>query len=145
MTDLTLQAAQTIISEGLKHGRSAKMKPLGIVVLDARGAMKAYAAEDKTSLKRFEIAHGKAHACLAIGQGSRNLNKMVVERPHFGAALAHVVGGTFIPVPGGALIRDGAGDIIGAVGVSGDTSDNDEACAIAGIKAAGFTADVGTG
>ena len=145
MTDLTLEAAQTIIREGLKHGRDGKMKPLGIVVLDARGALKAYAAEDKSSLRRFDIAHGKAYGCLAVGQGSRNLNKMVTERPQFGAALAHVVGGTFIPVPGGALIRDGAGDVIGAVGVSGDTSDNDEACAVAGIKAAGLTADVGTG
>ena len=105
MTDLTLEAAQTIIAAGLKHARSASMKPLGMVVLDARGALKAYAAEDKTSLKRYEIAHGKAYGCLAVGQGSRNLNKMVTERPHFGAALAHVVGGTFIPVPGGALIR----------------------------------------
>lgn len=145
MTDLTLEAAQTIIAAGLKHARSANMKPLGVVVLDARGALKAYAAEDKTSLKRYEIAHGKAYGCLAVGQGSRNLNKMVMERPHFGAALAHVVGGTFIPVPGGALIRGAAGDIIGAVGVSGDTSDNDEAAGVAGIKAAGFTADVGTG
>jgi uncharacterized protein GlcG (DUF336 family) len=145
MTDLTLQAAQTIITAALKHARDANMKPLGVCVLDARGAMKAYAAEDKTSLKRFEIAHGKAFACLAVGQGSRNLNKIVTDRPHFGAALAHVVGGTFIPVPGGALIRNAAGDVIGAVGVSGDTSDNDEAAGVAGIKAAGLTADVGTG
>jgi len=145
MTDLTLEAAQTIVAAGLKHGRAAAMKPLGIAVLDARGALKAYAAEDKTSLRRYDIAHGKAYGCLAVGQGSRNINKMVVDRPHFGAALAHVVGGTFIPVPGGALIRDAAGDVIGAVGVSGDTSDNDEACAVAGIKAAGLTADVGTG
>lgn len=145
MTDLKLETAQTIIREGLKHGRDGKMKPLGIVVLDARGALKAYAAEDKSSLRRFDIAHGKAYGCLAVGQGSRNLNRMVTERPHFGAALAHVVGGTFIPVPGGALIRDGAGDVIGAVGVSGDSSDNDELCAVAGIKAAGLTADVGTG
>lgn len=145
MTDLTLETAQTIIREGLKHGRDGKMKPLGIVVLDARGALKAYAAEDKSSLRRFDIAHGKAYGCLAVGQGSRNLNRMVTERPHFGAALAHVVGGTFIPVPGGALIRDSAGDVIGAVGVSGDSSDNDELCAVAGIKAAGLTADVGTG
>jgi len=145
MTDLTLDAAQTIISEALKHARSANMKPLGVVVLDARGALKAYAAEDKTSLKRFEVAHGKAYGCLAMGQGSRSLNKAAVERPHFAAALAHVIGGTYIPVPGGALIRDTAGDVIGAVGVSGDTSDNDELCALAGIKAAGFAADVGAG
>lgn len=145
MTDLMLEAAQTIISAGLQHARSAGMKPLGVVVLDARGALKAYAAEDKTSLKRFEVAHGKAYGCLAMGQGSRNLNKIVMERPHFGAALAHVVGGTFIPVPGGALIRNAAGDVIGAVGVSGDTSDNDEIVAVAGIKAAGFVPDVGAG
>jgi uncharacterized protein GlcG (DUF336 family) len=145
MTSLTLDAAQTIVTAALKHARGANMKPLGVCVLDARGAMKAYAAEDKTSLKRFEIAHGKAFACLSLGQGSRNVNKIVTERPHFGAALAHVVGGTFIPVPGGALIRDAAGDVIGAVGVSGDTSDNDEAAGVAGVKAAGLTADVGTG
>jgi uncharacterized protein GlcG (DUF336 family) len=145
MTGLTLDAAQMIVTAALKHARGANMKPLGVCVLDARGAMKAYAAEDKTSLKRFEIAHGKAFACLSLGQGSRNINKIVTERPHFGTALAHVVGGTFIPVPGGALIRDSAGDVIGAVGVSGDTSDNDEAAGVAGIKAAGLTADVGAG
>jgi uncharacterized protein GlcG (DUF336 family) len=143
MTDLTLEVAQTIVAAGLKHGRDGKMKPLGIVVLDARGAMKAYAAEDKSSLKRFEIAHGKAYACLALGHGSRTINKMAVERPHFGAAMGHVVGGTFVPVPGGALIRNASDDIIGAVGVSGDTSDSDEACAVAGIKAAGLMADIG--
>jgi uncharacterized protein GlcG (DUF336 family) len=145
MTDLTLEAAQTIVSAALRHAREAKMKPLGVCVLDARGALKTYAAEDKTSLKRYEIAHGKAFACLSVGQGSRNLNKIVMDRPHFGAALAHVVGGAFIPVPGGALIRNSAGDVIGAVGVSGDTSDNDELAGVAGIKAAGLTADVGTG
>ena len=145
MSNLTLEAAQTIVTAALKHAREAKMKPLGVCVLDARGALKAYAAEDKTSLKRYEIAHGKAFACLSVGQGSRNLNKIVMDRPHFGAALAHVVGGAFIPVPGGALIRNSAGDVIGAVGVSGDTSDNDELAGVAGIKAAGLTADVGTG
>jgi uncharacterized protein GlcG (DUF336 family) len=145
MSNLTLEAAQTIVSAALKHARGAKMKPLGVCVLDARGALKAYGAEDGTSLKRFEIANGKAFGCLAVGQGSRNLNKIVTERPHFGSALAHVVGGTFIPVPGGALIRNTAGDVIGAVGVSGDTSDNDEAAGVAGVKAAGLAADVGTG
>lgn len=145
MTDLTLEAAQTIVAAGLKHARDAGMKPLGIAVLDARGALKAYAAEDKSSLRRFDIAHGKAYGCLAVGQGSRTINKMVLDRPHFGAALAHVVGGTFIPVPGGALVRNAAGDVVGAVGVSGDTSDNDEICAVAGIAAAGFTADTGAG
>ena len=145
MTDLTLEAAQTIVAAGLKHARSANFKPLGIAVLDARGALKAYAAEDKSSLKRFEIAHGKAYGCLAMGIGGRAVDARVRERLHFGAALAHVIGGAFIPVPGGALIRDASGDIVGAVGVSGDTSDNDELAGVAGIKAAGLTADVGAG
>lgn len=143
MNVLSLEAAQTIIAAGLKHARAANFSPLGIVVLDARGAMKGYAAEDKSSLKRFEIAHGKAYGCLAMGIGGRAVDARVRERPHFGAALAHVVGGDFIPVPGGVLIRNAEGDIIGAVGVSGDTSENDEAAAVAGIKAAGLAADTG--
>lgn len=143
MTDLSLETAQSIISAGLKYARDAKLKPLGIAVLDARGALKAYAAEDKSSLKRFEIAHGKAYGCLAMGIGGRAVDARVRERPHFGAALAHVVGGDFVPVPGGVLILDGSGDVIGAVGVSGDTSDNDEAAGVAGIKAAGLSADTG--
>lgn len=144
MTDLNLDAAQTIIAAALKHGRGANMRPLGVAVLDARGALKAYAAEDKTSLKRFEIAHGKALSCLAVGQGSRNLIKLAADRPQFAASLPQALG-AFIPVAGGALIRNAAGDVIGAIGVSGDTSDNDEAAAVAGVKAAGLTADVGTG
>ena len=111
MSELTLEKAQTIVSAGLKFARDSKFKPLGVVVLDARGAMVACAIEDNSSLRRFEIAH--------------------------------VFGGDFIPVPGGVLIRNAGGAIIGAVGVSGDTSENDEAAGIAGIKAAGFAADAG--
>lgn len=143
MPELTLEKAQTIIGAGLKHARDANLKPLGIAVLDARGALIAYAVEDNSSLRRFEIAHGKAHGCLAMGIGGRAVDARVRERPHFGAALSHVFGGDFIPVPGGVLIKNAAGAIIGAVGVSGDTSDNDEAAGIAGIRAAGFTADAG--
>lgn len=143
MPELTLEKAQTIISAGLKHARDANFKPMGIVVLDARGAMVACAIEDNSSLRRFEIAHGKAHGCLAMGIGGRAVDARVRERPHFGAALAHVFGGDFIPVPGGVLIKNVGGATIGAVGVSGDTSDNDEAAAVAGIKVAGFAADAG--
>lgn len=143
MSDLSLEAAQTIIAAGLKYAREAKLKPLGIAVLDARGALKAYAAEDKSSLRRFEIARGKAHGCLGMGIGGRAVDARVRERPHFGAALAHVFGGDFIPVPGGMLILNGGGDIVGAVGVSGDTSENDEAAGVAGVKAAGLNADTG--
>jgi uncharacterized protein GlcG (DUF336 family) len=112
-------------------------------VLDARGALKAFAAEDGTSLKRAEIANGKAHGTLAMGLGSRTLGKMAAERPHFVAAVTHAVGGMLVPVPGGVIVRDGTGDVVGAVGISGDTSDNDEAAAVAGIQAAGLKADPG--
>jgi uncharacterized protein GlcG (DUF336 family) len=143
MSEVTLEKAQAIISAGLKHARGAKFSPLGIAVLDARGALVAFAVEDNSSLRRFEIAHGKAHGCLAMGIGGRSVDARVRERPHFGAALAHVFNGDFIPVPGGVLIKNASGAIIGAVGVSGDSSDNDEAAGIAGIQAAGFTADAG--
>ena len=119
-----------------------KMHGLGndFVVLDARGVLKAYAAEDGTSLRRSDIAIGKAHGALAMGVGSRTLGKRAEERPHFVAAVTHAVGGSLIPVAGGVLIK-GEGGFIGAVGVTGDTSDNDEAAALAGIAAAGLTAD----
>jgi uncharacterized protein GlcG (DUF336 family) len=112
--------------------------------LDARGALKAFGAEDNTSLKRGEIAYGKAHGALALGLPSRTINKMALERPHFMASLSHVVGGSLIPVPGGVLIKHQAGKLLGAVGVSGDTSDNDEAAALAGIKAAKLVGDPGS-
>jgi len=143
MTDLVLNHAQTILNAALAHARDSKLKPLAVAVLDARGALKAYAADDGTSLKRAEIATGKAMAALAMGVGTRAINKLAQERPHFVAAVSHSVGGPFIPVQGGVLIKDADGVIIGVVGVSGDSSDNDEAAAVAGIKAAGWTADPG--
>jgi uncharacterized protein GlcG (DUF336 family) len=143
MPDLTLAAAQQIISAALAHGRAKNMRPLGVAVLDARGALKAYAAEDRTSLRRFDIARGKAYGALALGVGSRTIGKMAVERPHFVAAVTHAVGGTLVPVAGGVLIKAQDGAVLGAVGVTGDSSDNDEAAAMAGIAAAGFVGDPG--
>jgi uncharacterized protein GlcG (DUF336 family) len=145
MSDLTLAAAQQIVSTALAHGRAKNMKPLAVAVLDARGALKAYAAEDKTSLHRFEVARGKAYGAIAMGIGSRTLGKMAVERPHFVAAVGNAIGGTLVPVPGGVLIKAAQGELVGAVGISGDTSDNDEAAAIAGIEAADFKGDPGAG
>jgi len=139
---MKLELAQKIIAGALAHGRAQKFKPLAVAVLDARGAVKAFAAEDDTSLKRFEIASGKAHGAIAMGLGSRTIGKMAAERPHFVAAVTHAVG-ALIPVPGGVLVRDGSGTLLGAVGVSGDTSDNDEIAAVAGIQAAGCKADPG--
>ncbi len=122
---------------------NAGFDPLAVLVLDARGVPKAFAAEDGTSLRRFEIAQGKAHGALAFGLGSRELARRAAERPQFMAAVTHAVGGFLVPVPGGVLIRDAGKRILGVVGVSGDTSDNDEAAALAGVAAAGLTGDAG--
>lgn len=140
---LSLVQAQTILSTALAHATEGKFKPLAIAVIDARGAQKAFAAQDGTSLKRGEIALGKAHGAVALGLGSRALHKMAQERPYFIEAATHAVGGLLVPVPGGVLIRSPEGELLGAVGISGDTSDNDEAAATAGIAAAGLRADTG--
>ncbi len=140
---LTLSKAQTIVQSALAHARDAGFRPLSVVVLDARGAVIAAASEDGTSLRRFEVAKGKADGALAFNLGSRALGVMAVDRPHFFAGAAHAVGGGLVPVAGGVLVRDAGGAVIGVVGVSGDTSDNDEAAAVAGIAAAGLTPDGG--
>lgn len=140
---MKLDVAQKIVSASLAFARSKSLKPLSVVVLDARGALKAAASEDGTSLKRAEIAIGKAHGALAMGMGTRSLFTRVQQQPYFIAAVSHVVGGSLIPVPGGVLIQDAAGTLIGALGISGDTSDNDEAAAMAGIEAAGCKGDPG--
>jgi uncharacterized protein GlcG (DUF336 family) len=143
MSELTLQQAQTIATAALKAAREKSFKPLAIVVYDGRGALRALLSEDGTSLKRAEIAMGKAYGALALGVGSRALHKMATDRPYFVAAATHAVGGQLVPVPGGVLIKDAQGKILGAVGVSGDTSDNDEIAAAAGIEAAGLVFDAG--
>ena len=143
MPDLTLDAAQTILSVALKSAREKALKPLAVAVYDARGALRAFAAEDGTSLRRAEVAMGKAQGALAVGLGSRALYKRAAEQPYFIAAVTHAVGGMLIPVPGGVLIRDADGGLVGAIGISGDTSDNDEAVAVAAIEAAGLAAETG--
>ncbi|MGH7041813.1 MAG: GlcG/HbpS family heme-binding protein [Acetobacteraceae bacterium] len=143
MPILTLDQAQTIVTTALRYGRAENFQPLAIAVLDARGVMKAFAAEDGTSLRREEIARGKAHGALSFGIGSRALAKRAIETPQFITAATHAVGGSLVPVPGGVLIRAADNTIIGAVGISGDKSDNDEAAALAGIAATGLGADPG--
>ncbi|GAU83950.1 heme-binding protein [Bosea sp. BIWAKO-01] len=140
---LTLAQAQTILANTLAHAEKSGFKPLAIAIIDARGAQKAFAAQDGTSLKRGEIALGKAYGSVALGLGSRALHKMALDRPYFIEAATHAVGGSLVPVPGGVLMRDGAGVLLGAIGISGDTSDNDEAAAIAGIASIGLVADTG--
>jgi uncharacterized protein GlcG (DUF336 family) len=142
---LTLAAANTIISAALAHGAAASFKPLGIVVLDARGTVKAASIADGSSLARFDIARGKAQGVLAFNMGSRGIEKLAKERPHFFAGAVAAFSGSIVPVAGGVLVKDAAGAILGAVGISGDTSDNDEIAALKGVEAAGLVGDGGQG
>jgi uncharacterized protein GlcG (DUF336 family) len=143
MADLTLDVARKILDTALAKGVEKKLKPLVVTVLDARGCVKALAAQDGTSLLRSEIAHGKAYGALAMGMGSRALFQRAQEQAYFIGAVNTLAQGRMVPVPGGVLILDDNGALLGAVGVSGDTSDNDEICAIAGIEAAGLKANAG--
>lgn len=140
---LSLNAAQTILAGALDHAQSNGMKPVAVIVLDERGAPKAMAAQDGTSLRRADIATGKAYGAIALGMGSRSLFKRAKEQAFFIAAATEAIGGKLIPVPGGVLIRDGGGAVLGAVGISGCTSENDEAAAMAGIAKAGLVGDPG--
>jgi uncharacterized protein GlcG (DUF336 family) len=143
---LTLAQASTIVDAALGKGRELALAPMTVVVLDAGGHPVALKREDKSGILRVEIATGKAWGALGMGAGTR----MLAERVTSGAvgsafvnAIAAASGGRVVPVPGGVLVCDAAGDVIGAVGVSGDLSDKDEACALAGIKAAGLTGHTG--
>jgi len=142
MSELTLEIARKILDAALAKAIEKKLKPLVVTVLDARGCVKVTAAQDGTSLLRSEIAHGKAYGALAMGMGSRALFQRAQEQAYFVDAVNTLAQGRLIPVPGGVLIQSG-GVLLGAVGISGDTSDNDEACAIAGIEAAGLKANPG--
>lgn len=143
MPQFNLQHARDIISGAQAKAAEAGFKPLTIAVLDAGGHLIALERQDGASILRPQIAMGKAYGAVALGAGSRWLNENAQTRPHFVQALNGVAGGSIVPVPGGVLVRSSEGDIIGAVGITGDTSDNDEIAAVAGIEAAGFKADVG--
>ena len=147
MTKLTLAHASTIVDKALEKGRELKLHPLTVVVLDAGGHLVAMKREDRSGILRTEIATGKAWGTLGMGFGGREFARRAAAGGVFLQALMAASGGRVVPAPGGVLIRDGAGDIpgdiIGAVGISGDTSDKDEACAVAGIAAAGLKADTG--
>ncbi len=143
MPRLTLEQASTICRVALEKARDIDSRPLAVAVLDDGGHLKAYLREDNTSIMRFEIASGKAWGALGMGMSSRALAGLAAERPAFVQALTAASGGRVIPVPGGVLIRDSENTILGAVGISGDTSDIDETCAIVGIEAADLVADAG--
>ena len=143
MPRISLTKANKIINAGFAKAKELGLKPLAISVLDAGGHLIAFQRQDGASMMRFEIATGKAWGALALGIGSRAVNKLATDRPHFFTGLSGVSGGRIVPVPGGMLVKSKTGETIGAVGVTGDTSDNDEIAGIAGIEAAGFIADAG--
>lgn len=143
MKTLTMSVADLIVDKALEKGRELKLAPLTVIVLDAGGQTKVLKREDGSSLLRPEIAMGKAWGTLGMGFGGRDLARRAAKAPAFFGALSDMSGGRMVPVPGGVLIRSDSADILGAVGVTGDTSENDEVCAVHGIRSAGLTPDTG--
>lgn len=137
---LTLKKARKIVSATLSKGRDLGMKPLSVVVLDAGGHPIAFEREDGASPGRFKIAFGKANGCIMLGLPGSAIQTRADNQPYFVGALNGLFDGAFVPVQGGVLVRDAKGAVLGAVGVTGDTSENDATAAIAGIEAAGLTA-----
>jgi len=131
-----LETAKSITAGALAAAKEYGLKPLTVVVLDAGGHVISVEREDGSANNRFEIAFGKAYGALALGMGSRSLMARAEQQPYFITSAAAAIGGRLIPVPGGVLVKDEAGTVVGCVGVSGDTSDNDELAAISGIKSA---------
>jgi uncharacterized protein GlcG (DUF336 family) len=140
---LTLDQATTIARTVIDTGKSRNMAPLCAVVLDAGGHALTLMRDERASTARPDIATAKAAGCLAMGFGGREIARRAKNAPEFYAALNVLFAKGLLPVAGGVLIRDGSGQLLGAVGVTGDTSDNDEACALAGIAAAGLVAEAG--
>ena len=140
---LTLAKAQIIAAETLAEGRRLGLAPLACVVLDRGGHILTLLRDENASIYRPEIAIGKAAGCLGMGFGGRELARRAAAMPLFFNGLQAAFPSGMLPVPGGVLVRDAEGGLLGAVGVTGDTSDNDELCALAGIAAAGLQADTG--
>ena len=141
---ITSASARLILEASLTYARQEAMPPMTVAVLDAAGQLMTFQREDGTSLLREKIARGKAMGALNMGVGSRSLAGKAAQHPHFINAVVALAGGDLVPVPGGVLIRDETTNaVIGAVGVSGHLPDADEACAVAGIQAAGLVPDPG--
>jgi len=139
---ITLQQANAVIDGTLAEGLRAGLKPLTVAVVDTGGQLIAFQRSNGSPSLRPAIAVGKAAGAVGLGVSSRRVGEMALDRPHFIAALSHLAPSGLVPVAGGVIVIDDAGRAIGAVGVSGDTSDNDEACALAGIAAAGLSAQI---
>ena len=145
MATLRLAQASAIIDAALAEGRKRNFAPLAVAVLDAGGHLVAFKREDGAGFARFDIAYGKAWGALGMGFGTRELAERAARFPAFVAAISTATQGRMIPSPGGVLILSADGDVVGAVGISGDVGDNDEVCAVAGIEAAGLSALPGAG
>ena len=141
MSKLTLKQANTIIATAFAKAREMKIKPLGVVVLDDAGNIVSAQREDGASMFRFDVARGKAWGAVAMSASSRALAKRAKENPNFFVTLAATAGGKFLPQTGAALIKNAAGEILGAAGASGGTGEEDEACCAYGIEQAGLVAD----
>jgi uncharacterized protein GlcG (DUF336 family) len=143
MQALTLEQAALIVDSALAHARTNNCHPLTVAVLDAGGHLVVLKREDQSGILRPQIAQAKAWGALGMGHGSRTLAERALTAPAFFAALGDISFGRIAPVPGGVLIRDDNQNILGAVGISGDLPDKDEACAIIGIERAGLISDEG--
>lgn len=143
MTGLSLEQARAVLDAALGRARALSLAPMAVAVLDQRGTLKAFAAEDGCSLMREQIAQGKAWGALGLGFGTRELARRAQHAPAFFGALQALSGGRMVPTAGGVLVRDAQGVLLGAVGVSGDKPDADEECAVHGVRAADLHADTG--
>ncbi len=141
MADISLRKARTIVRKTLEKGRELDLKPLSVVVLDAGGHVQAFEREDGAAPGRFKIAHGKAYGAVMLGMTGSAQMARAEAQAYFMDAVNGTFGGAVVPVPGGILLRGKKGDVIGAVGVTGDTSDNDLVAGLAGIAAAGLTGE----
>lgn len=139
---ISLRRARTIIRKALEKGREMKLKPLSVVVLDAGGHVQAFEREDGAAPGRFAIAQGKAYGAVMLGMAGTAQMARAEAQAYFMTALNGVYGGQVVPVPGGVLVRDKKGVVVAAVGVTGDTSDNDAIAAVAGIEAVGLVAEI---
>ncbi len=143
MQKLTYDISFNIAQSALKKGVEMGLNPLAVIVLDERASLRICLNQDGTAIHRHRVAHGKANAAMSLGMGSRSLGSRAEAQAYFVDAVGRMMDGDFIPVPGGVLIRNADGAILGAVGISGDTSDNDEAAAVAAVEAVGLIADTG--
>ena len=140
---VTLEKANLMIQNAINKAREIKINPIMVVLLDHRGAIKACLGEDGVSSLRFKIAHGKANGAFQMGMGSRALFNRAEQQAYFINAVNALTDGALVAVPGGVLIKDKNNNVVGALGISGDTSDNDEIAAVEGIESVGYTADIG--